>query len=574
MNALRLLVLLLATTLARTALADGGEVLSTSTLLDNGDTAVKIDIVFMGDGYTADQQDAFNAKVDLAVREFLGAHPLLALNSAFNIHRINVSSPESGTDKFSVCDGEPTGDTDQVRRTAMDSGYCAGGSGAVYRCLLTSDTSLALAFAANAPDDDIVLVLVNDTSHGGCRLGDLAFSSVKESFQQTTVHELGHAIFDLADEYQYDREDAYTGSEPGQANVTTSMNRRALKWADLLLPDTSVPTQLHGAECSVPDLPGRALPEDVIGTFEGAQYRRCGLFRPEYSCRMRESHRAFCAVCRREIVRRLANKLSADQVVRFTELHVKDDHDPWPRGNGEIYFNYDLRSRETTISGRWPASNESSFDEGDTKALNVYAGLLPEPAPATTSSIAVRMRESDWPDGDDDLSSDADEALPAGGVFTIDKSDYRLSGDVTTGDLRTMFDTLHIKQDQDPWPAGDGDIYMKYTVSNGAFTVHGRWPSGDGTVGISDGDTRQIAQLAAALARPAAGVPLTVTIEVWDEDGWLTFGDDELGTATFTFDGNTDFGANQVVHQRDHSNFRLTASVAGRLAPVLERGTE
>ena len=39
-------------------------------------------------------------RVDQAVNAFLGAHPIKALRSAFNIHRVNVTSPESGTDKF------------------------------------------------------------------------------------------------------------------------------------------------------------------------------------------------------------------------------------------------------------------------------------------------------------------------------------------------------------------------------------------------------------------------------------------------------------------------------------------
>lgn len=572
MSALRTLLCLFLLCVGHSSWADGGEVLGVSTLLDNGDTAFKIDIVFMGDGYRADEQDAFNAKVDIAVKEFLAAHPIMALNSAFNIHRVNVSSPESGTDKFSTCGGESTGDIDQLRRTAMDSGYCAGGTGSVYRCLLTSDTALALGFAGSAPDNDIVLVLVNDTSHGGCRLGDVAFTSVKSSFEQTTVHELGHAIFDLADEYQYDREDTYTGPEPSEVNVTAATNRKSLglKWGDLLLADTAVPTQLHGAECSVPDLPGRAHAEDIIGTFEGAQYRRCGLFRPEYNCRMRVSSHAFCSVCRRQIVRVLASKINADQVIRFTQLKVKDDHDPWPRGDGEIYFKFDLRSRETTLSGRWPASGESDFDEGDSKSIDVFAGMIPEPAAGSASSIALRVRENDWPDGDDSLSSDVDESLPASGVFTIDKSDYTLNGDVGAAELRVMFDTLHVKHDQDSWPAGDGDIYVKYTVSNGAFTAHGRWPAGDGNVDMSDGSTRQMAILAAALPRPAADGTLTITVEVWDEDGWLTGGDDELGTDTFILGSDIGFGANQVVHQRDLSNHRLTISIAGRARQVPE----
>jgi len=560
MNALRTLVCVLGLAAAGFVRADGGEFLDATTLLDSGDPAQKIDLVFLGDGFTRDQQDLFNAKVDLAVHEFLNAHPLFALRSAFNIHRVNVASPESGTDKFSSCGGESTGDSDQQRRTAMDSGYCAGGGGTVYRCMLTSNDALALDFAARAPDDNIVIVLVNDSGHGGCARGPLTFFTIEDDFEEMAVHEMGHAIFGLADEYQYDKEDTYTGAEPTQPNVTRETSRDALKWADLLLADTAVPTQAHGTACSVSNLPGRAFPEDIIGTFEGAQYRRCALYRPEYFCRMRESQRAFCSVCRRQIIRTLLPKLSVDQAIRFTELLIRDDEDPWPRGEGEIYMNYDLRSRDTTVSGRWPGGGESSFDDDESKTINVAAGIVPEPAAGASASIALRVREDDWPDGDDSLENDADEPLPASGPFTIDKPDYRLSGDVQPAQLRVLFDTMEIKDDHDGFFRGAGDIYVEYTVSNGDVTVSGRWPNGDDTVGINDDETEQMAILAAAIPRPVGDNVLTITTKVMDQD---TFSDDEVGSETFTFGGDTAFGTTQVVHQRDRSDYRLTLSVVG-----------
>ena len=104
------------------ASAAGGVFLGSTTLLNSGDTATKIDIVFLGDGFTLDQQGELNSKVDEAVDAFLSAHPLLALRSAFNIHRVNVSSPQSGTDIYSVCGGTATNNPDQLRQTAMDTG--------------------------------------------------------------------------------------------------------------------------------------------------------------------------------------------------------------------------------------------------------------------------------------------------------------------------------------------------------------------------------------------------------------------------------------------------------------------
>ena len=550
------------------ARADGGVVEGTFTLLQSGDTAEKIDLVFLGDGFTSEQQGAFNSRVDEAVAAFLNAHPLQALRSAFNIHRVNVSSPESGTDKFASCGDDNTGDSDVSRRTAMDSGYCNGGTGTVYRCMGSSTPSLALGFAAGAPDDDIVIVLVNDTGHGGCAFGRLTFFTLTSSFADIVVHELGHAAFGLADEYRYDGDDTYSGPEPATANITADTNRRTLKWRDLVLPSTAIPTQHQAPNCGADaDLPDRNVDADLVGTFESAATRRCGLYRPQYACRMRESDQQFCSVCRRSIIRGLADKLSGELAVFFDNLLIRDDHDGWTRGEGDIYFRYALRANGQQVDGRWPSSGDSSFDDDESKDIGVFAGTLPPPAAGTTASLDVQVREGDWPDGDDTLASDATESLPSSGGFSIDRSDYRLNGTVRDADIRVLLDQLNVKDDQDNIFAGEGDIYVEFTVSNGSQSVSGRWP-GSGTEGMGDHDSEYMKVLAATLPVPSGSAPLSLRLRVRDEDGFLTGGDDEIGDDTFTFTAGEDFGATATTHVRDQAGYRITISIARRLSPI------
>ena len=544
------------------AVADGGVLEGTTTLLNSGDTADKIDLVFLGDGFTSSQQGAFNTRVDQAVNAFLGAHPLQALRSAFNIHRVNVSSPQSGTDKFSTCNGNSTGDSNVTRRTAMDSGYCNGGGGSVYRCMGSSNHALAQGFANNAPDDDIVIVLVNDNGHGGCAIGNLTYFTLTSRFADIVVHELGHAIFNLADEYNYDGQDNYTGTEPGAVNITAVTQRGNLKWGDLVLTGTAVPTQEH-SNCGSSNLPGRNVDADLVGTFEGANYSRCDIFRPQYSCRMRESNRQFCSVCRRKIVRDLASRLSGERSIFFNNLLIRDDEDPWPRGKGEIYMHYDLRANGQRVSGRWPASGESKFDDGDSKNINVFAGTLPQPAAGTTAAIDTRVREADWPDSDDTLSSDATENLPSTGNFTVDRNDYRLRGEVRSADLKVLLDVLNVKDDNDGFFTGAGDIYVNYTISNGSQTVSGRWPS-SGTRSMNDHDTEHMSVLAASIPAPTGNNSLSVRLRVMDEDGFLAGADDLLGDDTFTFPSSGNFGATATTHVRDRTDYRVTLSVARR----------
>ena len=181
----------------------------------------------------------------------------------------------------------------------MDSGYCNGGTGTI-PLHGSSNHALAQGFAANAPDDDISIVLVNDGGHGGCAFGGLTYFTLTSSFADIVVHELGHAAFGLADEYRYDGEDTYTGPEPGAANITASTDRTTLKWRDLVLPATAIPTQNQAPNCGAEaDLPDRNVDADLVGTFESAASRRCGIFRPQHVCRMRESDQQFCSVCRR-----------------------------------------------------------------------------------------------------------------------------------------------------------------------------------------------------------------------------------------------------------------------------------
>ena len=85
----------------------------------------------------------------------------------FNIHVVDVVSPESGVDH------DPTHPI--WRTTAMDMGFwCAG----IDR-LLCINVTKAYSFANNAPDVDLVLALANSTKYGGAGYSssDLATAS-------------------------------------------------------------------------------------------------------------------------------------------------------------------------------------------------------------------------------------------------------------------------------------------------------------------------------------------------------------------------------------------------------------
>jgi hypothetical protein len=150
------------------------------------------------------------------------------------------------------------------------------------------------------------VVIVNSTIWGGAG-GSIATSCIAGGWENVVLHELGHAAFGLADEYEYWAgcgvdvgHDNYTGGEPSQPNVTTNTNRATIKWGDLILATTPLPTTSN-ADCSVCDPQANPFPPDTVGAYEGAKYYHCGIYRPQYNCMMRNLT-SFCAVCQEQIM--------------------------------------------------------------------------------------------------------------------------------------------------------------------------------------------------------------------------------------------------------------------------------
>jgi len=250
-----------------------------TAVLVNGASTFKYDIVFIGDGFTAAQQSAFNLKVNEAVAALQARVPYSQRLCAFNIWRVNVVSAQSGVD-------HPAGGI--FRNTELDCRYGNPTVGEVERCIRSDSPAKCYEAADYAPDYDAVFVLVNDTQWGGCA-GGLVFSSISPGFAGIATHELGHKIGMLADEYDYGSVDpTYTGPEPGAANLTKQTSRPLIKWTDLIAPSTPLPTTVDS-------------PPGVVGLWEGGGYHRFSIYRPQRTCHMQTTGSPFCAVCEREI---------------------------------------------------------------------------------------------------------------------------------------------------------------------------------------------------------------------------------------------------------------------------------
>jgi IgA peptidase M64/CARDB protein len=247
---------------------------NTTLVWGDGDTDNRIDIVILGDGYTQAEIPIFHTHVSTFVNAWLNETPLNRYENFINIWRIDVESPQSGADKPAPCFSTPV-----LVNTELDAKYCTGGT---QRCLTANNSMVFATAALNVPEYDELIVAVNDSVYGGCANSVSCYAAGNSSSLQVAIHELGHSVFGLADEYDYGAStNTYTGSELSQVNVSihdaTSMASLQTKWHYWL-----------GIE--------------NVSTFEGARYYEFGIFRPKSNCKMRSNGQPFCAICREETI--------------------------------------------------------------------------------------------------------------------------------------------------------------------------------------------------------------------------------------------------------------------------------
>jgi IgA Peptidase M64/Peptidase M64 N-terminus len=299
------------------------------TLERNGDPADKVDLLILGDGYTAQERGKCEADARRLVGILFDTSPFKERRREFNTWALCPASAESGISRPS---------TGLHRRTAVAATYDAFRS---ERYVLTFDNRAFREVASFAPYE-FVEILTNTRTYGGGGIFGLYATVAADSAWASYVfiHEFGHHFAALADEY-YTSDVAYKPAtitvEPWEPNVTALLDPPQLKWKDLVAAETPLPTpwQKEAFEKQSRAIQDRRrairaanrLEEEMdalfreqrgaeekllaaerhageVGAFEGANYEARGYYRPQTDCIMFTRNRVpFCRVCRRAIAR-------------------------------------------------------------------------------------------------------------------------------------------------------------------------------------------------------------------------------------------------------------------------------
>ena len=202
------------------------------TLQKNGDSADKVDVLILGDGYTAAERGKFEQQARMVMEKLFEQSPFKEHRKDFNIWALCPPSPESGVSRPS---------TGVHRRTPLGTTFDAFGS---ERYVLTFDNRAFRDIAAQAPYE-FVEILVNAETYGGGGIHNLYSTAAagNSTIGYLFVHEFGHHFAGLADEY-YTSDVAVTNSpsrpEPWEPNATADPKQPQVE--GLLSPSVPLPT--------------------------------------------------------------------------------------------------------------------------------------------------------------------------------------------------------------------------------------------------------------------------------------------------------------------------------------------
>jgi hypothetical protein len=298
----------------------------TDVILENGPASQKVDLVVLGDGYTKNEMEKFRNDVRRLTDFLMSTEPFNSRSKDFNIRAIETPSETSG-----VCKPHPG----VFKRTPLSVHY---GSFDSERYALTYENKTVRDVASEVPYD-FMIILVNERTYGGGGIYNLytTVSSDNKYADYIMVHELGHHMAGLADEY-YTSSSAYEAPkvtiEPWEPNITALLDKPNLKWKSLVDPSTPVPTPWNKEvfdkfgyriqkerdslrKANVPENVMEALfdrqykqeseyfsgehYQDKVGAFEGGGYAQYGIYRPELDCIMYTRHIHFCRVCQKAL---------------------------------------------------------------------------------------------------------------------------------------------------------------------------------------------------------------------------------------------------------------------------------
>ena len=285
-----------------------------------GPPAERLNLVILGDGYTAGEQQDFRDDVDRNLNVQWSIEPFRSYRHYFNVYRLEIISQDSGIS----CDPD---DGNVRRNTPLRLNFAnvcpapALARGITYGPALTPGTGCTalndpgctgtqqhtrflatyLAPLGVSGQNVQTLALANTFTYGGIGGTQATTSGGSPQGPLISTHELGHSLGQMADEYPYSSRDVvrpcYAGGEPGSFHHTIYTDPQQL------VADQHKWWRWVGEE---------SLSGGTIGLWEGGNTFPCGVRRPSQHSMMRWLGFYFDQVGREHMTYRITGRRNAN----------------------------------------------------------------------------------------------------------------------------------------------------------------------------------------------------------------------------------------------------------------------
>lgn len=325
------------------------------TLQYQGPQAKVVNLVIMGDGYTAAELGYFQEDAQYFVDYFFKTEPFRQYQRFFNVFAINTISKESGAkhactaadcpkvehnhknlparfNKFPKRIVVPEASPNTIFGSSFDNNN-------IHRLVVPQNGKLIEEILSNhLPDYTQVVILVNSPYYGGSG-GKYATATVNYDSNDIAVHEIGHSFANLGDEYW-----AGVGYAVERSNRTQEADPKKVAWSHWIgVNDVGVYTY-------------------------GGKDARSNWFRPHEYCKMQYLTAPFCSVCQEVFVETIHRK--SNPIIGETPVTTST----WIGKTVNKFTLKLLKPSPNTLSVRWYLNTKLLTTNVDSIYLNT--GLL------------------------------------------------------------------------------------------------------------------------------------------------------------------------------------------------------
>lgn len=306
-----------------------------------GDIDKRINIVILGDGYQESEFDQFEADATEISDYFFNQTPYKEYANYFNVYIIKVPSNESGASHPGNAADESgynlaISEVDNYFGTSFDNFN-------IHRALYTPNSSLIYTVLANNfPTYDLALVIVNTDHYGGTGF-DFSISSTDPNAAEIAVHEVGHVLVGLEDEY-------YPGDVWANENInmTQETDPNLVRWKNWIGINN---IGIYPHYCTIGN---------------------CAIwYKPSTYCKMGSLYADFCSVCTEGTIEKFHSLVSPIDSYSPTNTMLSNETFPL-----EFQLNL-IQTIPNTLESTWSLNNtiiETNLDTISLEESNLTSG--------------------------------------------------------------------------------------------------------------------------------------------------------------------------------------------------------